>query len=442
MTSPTGAPSFDVDAPFMDPEPPHWAARGLSTVLIGLFVTALLAAIIVRVPETVSGPFVLVPERGADPLRVPREGTVAEVRVVDGQSVARGSTLFVIRSEPVGDRSADMRSLEVMTEGTAARMANARAEYESQRRADELEARRLEGRVASLERISTLKRKQLQTTKEMADRSKIGQQQGAIGGFEADRLVLEADRLATDVEEASAQLDETRAALAKLRQDVVSRDVRHRELVRSLEQENEMSQVRLASMKRALPGNNSGGDLVVTAPCNGTMLRMAVSTAGAVVQSGDVLGEIACSGEKLQVEMTLGQLEVARVRAGQGAKLLYDAYPYQRFGVKFGRVRWVGPASSGRSLNATTAANPESNVFRALIDANDTAIVVRGEAQPLLVGMRGRARVVTGRRTLISYAFEPIRALRENFSGAPEAPTPPPPRPSATTPTGETRPPS
>lgn len=437
MTAPLGA-SFDTEAPFMDPDPPHWAARGLSTVLIAVFATAVVAAVLVRVPETVSGPFVLVPERGADPLRVPREGTISDVLVADGEAVAKGATLFVIRSEPVGDRSADMRTLEVQTAGNDGRMANARAEYESQQRADELEARRLEGRVASLERISTLKRKQLATTREMADRSKIGQQQGAIGGFEADRLVLEADRLATDVEEAAAQLEETRAALSKLRQDVATRVVRHRELVRSLQQDSEMSRVRLASMKRQLPGN-TGGDLVVTAPCDGTMLRMMVSTPGAVVQSGDVLGEIACAGEKLQVEMTLGQLEVARVRAGQGAKLLYDAYPYQRFGVKFGRVRWVGPASSGRSLNSTTATSPESNVFRALIDANDSAIVVRGEARPLLVGMRGRARVVTGRRTLISYAFEPIRALKENFAGAPEAP-PPPPRPTGAAPASGARP--
>jgi hypothetical protein len=29
--------------------------------------------------------------------------------------------------------------------------------------------------------------------------------------------------------------------------------------------------------------------------------------------------------------------------------------------------------------------------------------------------MRGQARVVVGRRTMIEYAFEPIRQLRENM---------------------------
>ena len=49
------------DAPFLETDPPHWAARGLSTLIISLFVVAALAAIIVKVPETVSCTFVLVP---------------------------------------------------------------------------------------------------------------------------------------------------------------------------------------------------------------------------------------------------------------------------------------------------------------------------------------------------------------------------------------------
>jgi len=142
--------------------------------------------------------------------------------------------------------------------------------------------------------------------------------------------------------------------------------------------------------------------------------RIAVANDGqqrrAIVQAGDALGEVACAGDRLQVEMTLGQQEVARVRVGQGAKLLYDAFPYQRFGVKFGSVRWLGRRlSDGLQCRAERR---RCEGFRALIDANDSTIMVSGEARPLLFGMRGAARVVTGRRSLISFAFEPIRALR------------------------------
>ncbi len=410
--SETYRPDVERDPPYLDDSPPHWAARALSTLIIALFVVSALVAIVVTVPETVTGAFVVVPERGGDPVRTPREGTVAEVAVAEGQAVAKNATLFVIRSQSVGDRAVDMRGVELQGSAVPTRLANARAEFESLRRADELESRRLSARVATLDRIGVLKKKQLAATRDMAASSRRGTQSGAVSGWEADRLTLEADRLAADVEDIISQRDEARAALAKIAQDAATRAVRQRELIRGLEQEAALATVRLQSMQRLPAG--AEGDLVVTAPCAGTMLRLVVSSPGAVVQPGDALGEIACVGQRLQVEMTLGQEDVSRVRQGQGAKLLYDAFPYQRFGTKAGRVRWVGPATAGRApLAGTTGAD---RAFRALIDARDSTIVVDGDVRPLLVGMRGEARVVTGRRSLISFAFEPIRALKENFA--------------------------
>jgi HlyD family secretion protein len=87
--------------------------------------------------------------------------------------------------------------------------------------------------------------------------------------------------------------------------------------------------------------------------------------------------------------------------------LLYDAFPYQRHGIKHGTVRWVSPAS------VTVKEKP---VFRVLVDIDDVAVRVKGENRPLMAGMGGRADIVVGRRSLISYAFEPIRMLRETLA--------------------------
>jgi len=421
QTSPSH-PGFEPDPPFLEASPPHWVSRALSTLIIAVFVVAVVAAILVRVPETVSGPFVLVPERGADPVRSAREGTIADVRAIEGQSVQKGATMFVIQSQAVGDRSADMRSIEMQMSGADQRMANARAEHASQLRADDLEAARLTTRVAALDRVTALKRKQLETTRDLAARFKRGEAQGIVAGLDAEQLVLDAGRLETEVETATSDQDDSRAALAKLKQDTTTRGVQYRELMRSLEQERDIARVRIESMRAQQMGR--GGDLVVSAPCNGTVLRMMVNTPGAVVQAGDALGEVACAGEHLQVELALGQQAVARVREGQGAKLLYDAFPYQRFGVKFGRVRWVGPASALPPSGAQSS-GVDQRTFRALIDGSDSTILVNGDPRPLLVGMRGSARVVVGERSLISFAFEPLRALRENFSSVPPSVPPP-----------------
>jgi hemolysin D len=106
------------------------------------------------------------------------------------------------------------------------------------------------------------------------------------------------------------------------------------------------------------------------------------------------------SGPRLQASLEVLPRDIARVEAGQGVKLLYEAFPYQRYGVRAGTLSWVGPAaaeSRGREF------------FPALVDVADEAIAVHGRAQPLRAGMRGQARIVVGRRRLASYAFEALQ---------------------------------
>ena len=120
-----------------------------------------------------------------------------------------------------------------------------------------------------------------------------------------------------------------------------------------------------------------------------------------------MLSEMACGSDRLQAELVLPQAGVPQVQPGQGVKLRFDAFPYQRYGVRFGTVRWLGPAG-------LTAG--DSGAFRAKVALAEDSIQVRGQMRALLPGMGGSADIVTGRRSLVSYAFEPIRALRENFA--------------------------
>jgi membrane fusion protein len=141
------------------------------------------------------------------------------------------------------------------------------------------------------------------------------------------------------------------------------------------------------------------------------VLRLEARRPGAVVREGDVVGEIACSGERLQAQLTVPQSGLAQVRSGQPVKLLYDAFPYQRYGVQYGNVRWTSPASV--TVN-------DAPSFRVFVDLQDQAVRVNGQPSPLMAGMGGTARVVVGSRSLITYVFGPLRQLRENLAGPPK----------------------
>ena len=465
----------DVAEPFLEGEPPHWAARGLAMMVMVVFAVALVASIVITLPETISSPFVLVPGRGADPIRASRSGVVAAVRITEGQTIVPGTPAFVIRSAAAGDRSAEMRSLETQMTGSEESRLNTKQRFESQRRADLEEERRLSVRAANLrdklaeqrglrevrdarfqrdleiqgndieitEREIGFKKTQYVVAKELADRLERYYKDGSISWLEYNNRKLEATKLEVErqqleralessklklsqlrsehqtweidwklqVAAMQTELSETQAALAGLKQTSEARDAEERETVRRLTEDAAKARIRVAALRDELDSTR-GAELTIATPCGGTVLRLAINAPGAVVQDGEMLAEVACRGEELQAEVSVTPTGTGRIQPGQTVRLLYDAFPYQRFGIKHGTVRWVSPAS---------VTVKDQHVFRVLADLDERSVTVKGETRPFLAGMGGRADVVVGRRSLISYAFEPIRMLRETLADHPPA---------------------
>jgi multidrug efflux pump subunit AcrA (membrane-fusion protein) len=463
----------DSEASFLHRAPPHWAAGGLAYVVILLVIAAVIGAAVIHVPETVSSPFLLVPGRGADPVRAARAGRVTEVRVDEGATVAKGQTLFVIRSAAVGDQSAEMAALETHLRGATSARANAREKHESQQRATEEEARRLaerrthltermeshrgvrqsreakyqtslriaESEVASARAEMEFKRQHLALAREIAARYKKGYENHYLSWQDHMRAEMDASKLAVDLEQLERQLEiavlkiaqlraeheteetewavtmaqleneqkEVKGAAEKLRHESQARAAEHRELDRRLLEDTEKATIRTTAVRGAL-GDARGDRFSVLAPCAGPVLRLAVKRQDAVVHEGEVLCDVACTGERLQAELALPPTVIGKVKSGQGVKLRYEAFPYERYGVRYATVHWVSSAGVD---------GKDGPAFRALAGLAEETIRIDGQVRPLLAGMGGRAAIVVGRRSLISYAFEPLRQLRENLAGAP-----------------------
>lgn len=393
------------DPPFLESAPPPWAARAFARVLLAAFAACVLALVLVRVPETVAAPFVLVPERGADPVRTLHDGIVTSVRVADAETVESGAVLFRISSELVGDRTAERAALGASLSGGEARLANERQEYESQRRADDEEVGRLQERMSSLASQTVLKERQVEIAREIALRQQRSHDEGLTSWIEASKPRLEAERLAVELEEARAEAVETRAGVARLRFEMASRRAAFNEIVRSVKEDLERTRAR----KGMLDGEASrdGNALTVAAPCGGTIVKLFVKNAGAVVRSSDVLAEIVCREDRLQAELMVPQRGLALLRVGQLVKLRYEAFPHQRFGVRHATLHWISPTAS---LPAPGGA------FRAIAHLDEQTLPIGGQPLPVLPGMAGQASIVVGRRTLASYAMEPLRTIREAVS--------------------------
>jgi hemolysin D len=460
----------DDRAPFLESEPPHWLARGLSWLVLTLVAAGTIASIVIRLPDTVIATFTLVPAHGTDPVRAPRPGVLTVVRATDAQAVTAGDQLFVIRSGVIGDRTAELRGLETQLGGVEDSRRNARQRYEGQRQADEEEARRLTERTAlltrKLEEQQTLrevrearyrrdldiqqneldiaikeldfKKTQHDTATELVNRMEPLYRAGMLSWLEYNNRRLDATKLAVErqqldrvIENARLKINqlrgehdaqeiewrltqagleserrETQGALAKLRQQRRASDAEQQELERRLDEESAKARIRTATLRDELT-HSRGSEVSVLAPCTGTVVRLLVNAQAAVVQEGDVLADLACGGDRLQAEVSVPPSGAGQVKPGQAVRLLYDAFPYQRYGIKYATVQWVSPAS------ITVKDRP---VFRVRAEVDEQTVQVKGETRRLIAGMGGRADIVVGRRSLISYAFEPIHQLRETLS--------------------------
>lgn len=401
----------DVKPGFLDLTPPHWAARGLAYGLIAAFVLGVIASIAIRVPEKVSARFVLVPLRGADPVKAPRGGVVTEVLAVEGQAVNQGDLLLTLRSDEAAERTAELQTIETQLSGASESYLNAKRRLASIELTDEQEIRKLEGRIRHLEALIAHKRQQLALVERMKESYEQLNREGIASQAQLTAKLIEVSELRSEIERLLSEQNDARAEIEKLKLARATRRTEFSEYEREMRDRIRTAEIRSAALKSGLA--NTDGDVVrLPAPCAGVILRLRVRDRGAVIAAGETVAELSCGGNRLVAELTVPESGVSKLRLDQGVKLKYDAFPYQRYGAMHGRLIWLSPAKTAGEDGA-----PES--FIARVELTEKEITVKGKPRSLDAGMSGTAEIVAGKRTLLSYVFEPIRQLRENLSDVP-----------------------
>ncbi len=395
---------------FLTFAPPHWAARGLSYAIIATVLIAAIAVVVIKLPETVTADFVLVPVRGTDPIRATRKGVVNNVFVNEGKPVNQGDVIATLRSESAGDRAGELMIVQTRLAGAGESFINAKAKFTAQALADEQDVRKLAARVEHLEGLIALKRQQMALLKQMADSYEKLYREGIASRAQLAEKQLGLTDLAAELNKLVAEQSETHAAIEHVKIDSSARRAEFKEVERTYREATATGEIRSAALRAGLAGSD-GNEIRLTAPCAGTILRLHVKNSGAVVNEGDVVAELVCAGETIQAELKVSESGMGKLKTGQGVKLKYDAFPYQRYGVKQGRLSWLSPAA---------VETREGAPFKAYVEIADGGMMIQGQSRPLLAGMSGKAEIVIGKRSLIEYVIEPLRQLKENFSDVPD----------------------
>ena len=148
------------------------------------------------------------------------------------------------------------------------------------------------------------------------------------------------------------------------------------------------------------------------APVAGIVNDVQVTTVGGFVGPGDTLMQIIPRGEKLIVEARIDPSKIAFIKVGDPANVKISAYDFATYGGLPGRVLEVSADSIYDEV--------ERKAFYVVLVETDRAYFERGGRQyPIVPGMMGDVEIITGRRSILSYIFNPVvtamdRALTEN----------------------------
>lgn len=154
----------------------------------------------------------------------------------------------------------------------------------------------------------------------------------------------------------------------------------------------------------------------ITAPADGLVKSIQLTTPGAKVRPGDVILELLPTGGELIVEVKLKPADIAYLRTGLPAAIKLDAFDYSIYGVLQGKVSYISPDA----LSEKTAQG-ETAYYRVHVRIDAAALTERnrvqgGKAVEIQPGMTATVDISTGRHTVLAYLTKPVtKTLSESM---------------------------
>ncbi len=163
-------------------------------------------------------------------------------------------------------------------------------------------------------------------------------------------------------------------------------------------------------------------DLIsLRAPEKGIVLKMAERSVGSILQQAEPFFILVPYGSVLEAEVNVGSKDIGRIRTGDTARVKFDAFPFQRHDTLPGTVRVISENAFQRGdpkalLKPEPGQEPVEAFYRTRINLLSTQLRNVPEGFRLIPGMKVRAEIKVGKRSVISYFLYPIiRVLDESL---------------------------
>lgn len=200
-----------------------------------------------------------------------------------------------------------------------------------------------------------------------------------------------------NINQAELAIMETRSEIENIRDAYVLSAIDERAKVVS----------QLAELSEALPRlEDRVSRTLIRAPMDGIVNTLNFRTAGGYIRTGDVVLELVPTGEALIVETKIKPQDISRVNPDDEVKIRLSAYDSSKHGHVLGRVASIS-ADAVIDERSGTASHYLINV------EIEGEMIIEGKAVELLPGMTATVDVLSGKKTVFEYIWQPIAKVNE-----------------------------
>jgi len=375
------------------------------TALLAVIITGLITFAIIGEysrKERVTG--YLTPDQGLIRLLPRQAGVIENIHVNIGETVNKGDRLFSIKIDTVSGNGFDTAgTLLTQLETEKAELTRRRNLIPQQYKLTRL---RLKGQIsaatAEAERINnriTLQEKSVENEQLVFEKFQNLLAQEAASSLEASS---QENRLL----QASQSLEGLRNEKQRYSDQAADLEAQYRLLPITEQQEISDITSRLSGLEQRVTQTQGQERYIITAPISG---RLASITAreGQVANPQRAVATLLPSDGKLEAELLVPSRAAGFVKEGQTVRLLYDAFPYQKFGFHSGTVSKVSRAVINAS-DLPISPNTQEPIFIITVQLDRQDVNANDELYDLQSGMTLAADIILEDRKIWEWVFEPI----------------------------------
>ena len=214
---------------------------------------------------------------------------------------------------------------------------------------------------------------------------------------ELERTRGEGDRAAVSIEQARSGIRELETEIANAKANY------------SLKSKDEINTVvaEQSELREALPQlEERVSRTVIRAPMQGIVNRLNFRTPGGFVNTGDVVLELVPTGEALVIEAKIAPQDISNILPDDAVRIRLSAYDSAKYGTVDGRVLRISPDAVVDEQNGGAS-------YYTIDVAIEGELLVDGEPVTFIPGMTATVDVLSGKRTVLEYVWQPMAKVQE-----------------------------